>query len=467
MSLWLYLHYPSLQLDSAFVGQDQQAIIIVQGSKNEVVQLNPSALAQGVKVGMGLGTAAALCANLSVHSYEQDIEVAKLKEIAQWLYWLTSDISFFEPDGILLRISNMLCLYDGLDNYWKALQAHMQVLNLSYQYASAASPLAARLLARAGLNRIYAQPKQAFAAVQQQPLALTDLPAKTITTLSRVGIRTVAELLAIPMADIARRFDINLVNYVGRLTGQFKHPFEFYHPPQQFSCYLELLFDVENVQWLNKPLQKLLKQLESFLKLRDKLAHELLLVLHQRDGDKLEIPVSSAAGEYQSLKWLALLALRLESIVIGAPVTGISLKASRVAERLDIKADLFTGERGSQSPQELVSFLQAKLGQQAVCGIMLDEDPRPERANLLCAALSSHPVPLINPHRLRPSILLPAPKPLTIKVSIIQGPERILAGWWDNQAVHRDYFVAHSETGQRLWIFRDKQHRWFIHGLFC
>ena len=466
MGFWLYLHYPSLLLDSTFSEQHEQPTIIVHGQKNEVVQLNSSALKQGIKVRMGLGTASALCSDLAVHAYNQDKEAAKLKEIAHWLYQVTSDISFYEPNGILLRINNMLSLYGGLEPYWQTLKQHMQQLQLNYQFATAGSPLAARLLARARVNQIFKNNESSLKAVHQQILQTTDLPTKDIEKLNRIGVKRLGDLLSLPMADIARRFDIELVNYVGRLTGQFKHPVNFYHPPERFERYLELLFDVENTQLLQKPLEKQLKQLESFLKLRDKLAHELSLTLHQRDAESLEINVTSAAGEYQANKWLSLLCLRLESVVISAPVTGITLLAKRIAERLDTKADLFEGKRGNQSAQELVSHLQAKLGQGAVHGVTLTSDPRPQLASCYAEPLSSNALPKANSQLLRPSFLLPSPQPLTTKVNIMQGPERLVTGWWDNKPAHRDYFVASSSEGQKLWVYRNHKHQWYVHGLF-
>ncbi len=48
-----------------------------------------------------------------------------------------------------------------------------------------------------------------------------------------------------------------------------------------------------------------------------------------------------------------------------------------------------------------------------------------------------------------------------------RGPERIETGWWDGQDVRRDYYVAHSPRGMRLWIFKDcRSGSWYLHGLF-
>lgn len=466
MSLWLYLHFPRLQLDSVFAEQHEQAIIIIHGNKNIVVQLNTAAHQHGIKTGMGLGTAAALCSNLQVQAYAVNVETQRLREIAQYLYVMTSDISFFAPDGILLRISNMLALYKGLEHYWTELKTHLQPLQVSYQYSCAYSPLAARLLARVGVNRVTEDKQLLSQYIAQQPLTATELSYKTIDKLSRVGIHKVGELVNLPMAELARRFDIELVNYLGRLSGQFKHPVDFYHPKPEFCHYLELLFEIENVQWLQRPLQNLLVKLEHFLKLRDQLAHELVLQLHQRDTDKVELIVTSAAGEYQASKWIKLFALRLENISLSAPVMALTLKAKRIADRTAVKADLFAGNQGKQSPLELISLLQAKLGQQAVRGLTLSDDPRPDLTNQLSEPLQEKPKIAVNPHIIRPSILLPKPCELREKVLIVRGPERLLTGWWDNKPMHRDYFVARSKSGQWLWVFRNHQQQWFVHGIF-
>jgi protein ImuB len=47
--------------------------------------------------------------------------------------------------------------------------------------------------------------------------------------------------------------------------------------------------------------------------------------------------------------------------------------------------------------------------------------------------------------------------------------ERIESGWWDDDNVRRDYFIARSPQGARLWIYRElgSGRRWFLHGVFA
>jgi len=64
--------------------------------------------------------------------------------------------------------------------------------------------------------------------------------------------------------------------------------------------------------------------------------------------------------------------------------------------------------------------------------------------------------------------LLAEPQLLEDALEIEDGPERIETGWWDGHDVRRDYYVARTTAGVRLWIFRERcaPGRWFLHGVF-
>ena len=56
---------------------------------------------------------------------------------------------------------------------------------------------------------------------------------------------------------------------------------------------------------------------------------------------------------------------------------------------------------------------------------------------------------------------------------IVSPGERIEAGWWDNAAQTRDYFVAQAKDKSCYWVFRERLNaddgdaeRWYLHGLF-
>ena len=132
----------------------------------------------------------------------------------------------------------------------------------------------------------------------------------------------------------------------------------------------------------------------------------------------------------------------------------------------------------------LLDRLRARLGDAAVSGVCLVPEHRPEAAfrrvrpepatgrALPGAAAALPAVP-------RPLWLLQEPEPLALReglpchagaLALESGPERIESGWWDRAPVARDYYVARSAQGVRLWIFRSRDaagpRRWFLHGVF-
>lgn len=467
MSLWIYLHFPRLQLDALFSDDQEQPVVIVESQRGRIIQYNDIAQQQGIKPDMGLGSAASLCRDLQVHPYHPQTELNKLQEIAQWLYLITSDVVLMPNKGILLRVTPMLSLYEGLQNYWHKVTSHLATLKLTFQFGCGFSPFAAKLMALSGSNQLSENREFIQQSLDLVPLTLTDLSAVTVDKLQRVGVNTLQDLLELPLQDIARRFDIDLVNYVGRLTGQFKHPVDFYHPTESFQVYLELLFEIENVQWIEKPLTKLLMQLETFLKLRDKVAFELCLTLHQRDKQQQYLPLTSAQGDYLSQRWLQLASLSLESLTLNVPVIGLTLQVIRQGEPVSSACDLFAGQKGQMNNLELLSLLQAKLGKRSVLKPEIACDPRPEKACQYRPADEPDVTITSIPQLLRPAMQLPTPIPLQEQVSLVHGPERIVSGWWDGDEIMRDYYIAHTRQGRWLWVFRDQHKHWFLHGFFC
>jgi protein ImuB len=59
-------------------------------------------------------------------------------------------------------------------------------------------------------------------------------------------------------------------------------------------------------------------------------------------------------------------------------------------------------------------------------------------------------------------------------LSLLSGPERIEAGWWDAGLAERDYFIAEAADGALVWIYRARlplsadarESGWFLHGRF-
>lgn len=177
---------------------------------------------------------------------------------------------------------------------------------------------------------------------------------------------------------------------------------------------------------------------------------------------------------------LRLLRERLAKVDLTAPVIGVRLDA-RQLEPMQPPTDQLFPEPGG-SPQDfnrLLELLSARLGPDNVLMPANAPDHRPEAANAWIPAVEKVRRPAPAEESLeRPFWVLPKPIPLLVRderpfygsaLKIIQGPERIEAGWWNDQTVARDYYVAQGTDASCYWIYleRTADSRWFLHGLYA
>ncbi|WP_100657569.1 Y-family DNA polymerase [Alteromonas flava] len=471
--LWLYVHFNALQLSSVVDHSGLSAldalqpIAIYDAQNNQLCQLNKAAQQQGLSHGQGLASASALCSELTIIEYDNKCESQRLSQIAEQLYGITADIALDPPDGLFLRADNMLKLYASLSSYWQTLQSLL--CNYTYNYASACSMSAAKVLARAQYNRISDAPREWKQALRRCSLRHSSLTDKQLQTLKRVGITSFDDLFKQPVSALAARFDGFLLRYLSELKGERFERLPLFRPARRFHQHSEFLYEITLSERLLKPLEYLLVSLERYLIQRALVTFDLNITLILRDKQKQQWRLHSAQGENRSKAWLSIARVAVERLELTAPVQAMSLSANELTPILAANDDLFTTRQSELTPLQLITRLQARLGERCVYQLGLGNDHRPEYASqrlYLTDQQPAKPTSVAQPLHDRPSLLLPAPQPLAGKSRILTAPERLCTGWWSAQPLERDYFIAQNELGQYLWVFRDQHKRWFVHGYF-
>jgi protein ImuB len=305
------------------------------------------------------------------------------------------------------------------------------------------------------------------------PLACLQWPQDTVATLAGLGIASVADLLRLPRAGFARRFGPRLLDELDEGLGRRPAPRRRHVVPERFDERLDLPGAAETVAALQPSLGWLLARLDAFLRARASGTRVLRVDLLHRGGapTRLRIAPSRLAGSAAPLT--AILGEQLANCRLTQPVVALRLRSGVLLPLQLRDAGLF--ERGRSADPEatahLLDLLRARLGHEAVFGVLAVPEHRPERAFRIAepGMAGAPPVPWPAERPARPLWMLAEPQPLDgWEGTLVTGPERIETGWWDGHDVRRDYYVALSRAGVRLWIFRERPpgQRWFLHGIF-
>lgn len=475
-SLWVYLHFPHLQLDTLenhLVTNDDRNMprAIYDPASNKMLQINQAALSLGIRQGMGLASASLLSDKLQVHEYNTSLEEKALTQVAHQLYLVSSDIALDPPSGLYLRVQNMLNLYGGLQPYWKVLKQVLSQTGYAMNFASAYSVNVAKLLALHRLNKISDDKQKIHSQLLKCDIKKTDIDIKDQEKLARIGIKNIDSLFEQPLAALASRVSHFSINVISELRGESPTKLRFYYPPEHYHDYIELLYDIELIDKLGFIIQKLLTVFEQYLLVRNALTLSIKLTLHQRNHPKIEQYINSALPIYKHQDWITIVSLQLERLTLESAVYAITLTCPKL-EVADITSrDFFAQKDTHVASLTLLSRLRAKLGNKMVRLLSYHNDIRPEKASqqhlgigqLASASQAKKPLHLFKD---RPGFLLETPEPLSEKITIINGPERVVSGWWDQAQIERDYFVAQNKHGQQIWVYKTLQDNWFIHGYF-
>ncbi|MFD2229162.1 Y-family DNA polymerase [Alkalimarinus sediminis] len=491
--LWLYLDFPQLPLDHLMRGlESPQPLVVVDGTPPLVKSVNHEAHKSGVAEGMSLSTAYCLLPELNAATYDPIQATITLESLAASAYQYASHITLYPPDGLLLEVGSMLKLFNGLNELWNQLYAEFSNQGFTLYLATAATPIGARLLARNQQGLCSDNESHIATRIAGLTLHQAELPNGTAERCRRMGIKTLQQLISLPLAELTQRFGTELTIYLNKILGKAADPQTPYQRPHSFFRRLDFVTEMEHINGVLFPLQRLLQELSDYLTRYQLATDTLAITLLHREHSSTEIIIRSAQQEHHSEELMLLCRLRLERHTIPAPMLAITLKVDQLTP-LDVTSDdFFTEVTHQQSDlRQLMSKLQARLGDHAITQLMVNPEHRPEKAQMLLPTrqlLPAHPLskkfkknvsgpglntsssPTDTPAWIakRPLWLCSTPYPITPhNLQFLTGPERISSGWWDQDAILRDYYTIQFPHGALGWGFRDAKGGWFLQGWFA
>lgn len=482
--LWLCLWLPRLPLEvRSGASADEDARIIVD-PEGRVVQASEPAAEAGVAPGLPLNAALALCPGLGVLARDEAAEHATLARLGAWAGAFTSLVSLEPPDALLLEIRGSLRLFGGLEALRQRVCAALHATGHQCLDAVAPTPLAASWLARAADAEAVTDPALLASRIGRLRPAVTGWPENTLAMLRSLGIGSLADCLRLPRDGFARRLGRGPLADLDRALGRLPDPRQAFRPPPCYRGELELSAETADTARLARAVSCLCAELEGFLRARQRAVGQILVRLAHLRRPATEVVLGLVSPALEAAHFNALFAERLERLALPAAVIGITLEAEPGESFDPAVAGLFGDTSGTTAGLRLVERLRARLGRESVHGLDVRDEHRPECAWRVAEPGSAHDAGIAPlPGRQRPHWLLAAPRPLACRdgrpwldgaLLIESGPERLETGWWDGDEILRDYWVARTAAGARLWIFelppaadrRAAGRRWFLHGVF-
>lgn len=481
--LWSCLHFAdfSLQLLTRTLppaedgARSAPIVVTTGGNQPRIISCDTAARAHGIAPGMTVSAAVALASDLIECPRDLACEQRALAGVAAWASQFSSMISLAPPDALLLELQGSLRLLGGLRAALLRLDNGVHELGYSAAIATAPTPTAARLLARAGMSTTVTKLDALPQALGPLPIALLDQPAETVHMLELMGVRTVGEVLQLPRDGLARRFGQALLDELDRALGRLPDPRLPWVAPSKYRAQLDLPAPVYSTEPLLFAANRLIQELAGFLCMKQSGVTRLKLTLRHEERKPTVAMLGFSVPTRDPQRIVRLLRERLATLTLPERVEAIVIESAEARALESRNLSLFPEDRMPEEERWLiVEHLRARLGNEAVYGIASYPDHRPEHAWRCCepgtassvTQSDGRPLWLLDPpHRLRVDDDRPAlDQPLTL----IAGPERIESGWWDDDAALRDYFVAMDHDGKRFWVYRERNQdrRWFLQGVF-
>ena len=493
--LWYGVHLPYLGLEiferryPASPDERGRPTVLMDGKG--VSLMNVPARDAGIAPGSTLATARSITADLRHFNRDTDGEQRRLRLLAEAAYRYSPRVGMPAEDCLVLDAGASLKLFGGAEALAANLLTLLQRLGHAARIAAARTPAASMVLARAGIPNV-AGADRSLNALRAAPLecAGAEIEARDIEQLANMGIFQFGQLLDLPRDELGARFGVALQDYLARLAGDTPDPVRPIVPREKFSSSLHLIEPILDKEALLFPMRRLVSELATWLCAKHLGVRILTWRFEPLGGgkdaaDRYELTAKFADPRLDAKGILAVSKLELEGAQVPEEVMSVRL-AVKAAEPVRPEqigpADLFGAKQASEAlPMELVDLISARLGRDALQGLALSDDHRPEFAWTPRSPNTKRGTPPEGSFHPRPLWLFEPPRPIDIDhFRCLSGPERIESGWW-GETVARDYFIAVHGSGAQCWIYanrrrgetrrhddgRDERGAWFLHGYFA
>ena len=468
------------------------ALVAQSANRLLVHAANARAAQEGVRDGMALADARAICPQLLTRTAEPLADAKLLEALARLMERASPLVAIDGSDGMFLDMTGIAHLFGGETAMLGKLAGWIERLGFTVRMSLADTPGAAWALAHHGGACTLVEPDATSVALAPLPVEALRIGDEAAELCRRLGLTTIGALYPLPRRTLAARFGLAAVTRLAQARGEEDEPLPFRRfeaPLRETLSFAEPIARTEDVEGaFGMVIERLCARLE-----RDGKGLRLARLSFERvDNTRQSFAIATARPSRSPRALMRLLRDRLDGLDAGFGIERVSAEAERCEPLSAAQGEALSAEAGLDNG-ELVDRLVNRFGHERVLCFASAESHLPERAYAtFSAAAPPPPSAWIAPPVARPCRLLSRPElvaeladaglPASIDwhgrrlpVTPLAGPERIEPEWWHDDPVWRDgardYWWMRTACGQRLWLFRAgdgscrTRSRWFLHGL--
>ena len=312
---------------------------------------------------------------------------------------------FGDEPGLLVAVKEMLArrhmkvrmaVADSLAAAWGlAHEAHMKPLSLLAQESVGAESGISSGGRQAGSSSGVFHGGLIVRGSQETAGSIGDLPVQalrvatdTVSTLARLGVVSVRQVLALPRSGLATRLGRDLVERLEQVQAEVDEPLRVYQAEAEYAVALTLEYPTTDLEILMDRIKRLASQLTSQLLMQQQGALRLSCYLRLTGGQRVSLDVGLFAPTVDADHLSGLIINQLESKQIQEKVERLSLRVTLSGTLRSSQSSLFDLDQHQVSAKgmtgvgisRLVDALSGRMGRDRVGYLELQNDPLPERA---------------------------------------------------------------------------------------
>ncbi len=218
---YLAVWFPWLPTDRRTAPTERHEPLVVVHKVKAAVRvawMNRAAADLGLKIGLGLADAHACFPDLMAVAVDEHADSALLAKLAGLAERFSPCVALDDPHGLILDTTGCAHLFGGEVGLRAKLCHLYRQLGLNVRATVAATPDAARALARFSRTKV-AAPGTEEELVRPLPIAALGQPDATARALARAGLKTIGDLADRPSVAFSSRFGEGLARTLERTLG--------------------------------------------------------------------------------------------------------------------------------------------------------------------------------------------------------------------------------------------------------